>query len=48
MEEVMPKHEPALGADLLDRIRRLVESQNYAVLSTRGEGQPYASIVALS
>jgi nitroimidazol reductase NimA-like FMN-containing flavoprotein (pyridoxamine 5'-phosphate oxidase superfamily) len=31
-----------------DRIRRLVESQRYAVLCTQGEGQPYASIVAFA
>jgi nitroimidazol reductase NimA-like FMN-containing flavoprotein (pyridoxamine 5'-phosphate oxidase superfamily) len=42
---------PASGADapsLQSRIRRLVSSQDYAVLSTQGDGQPYASIVALA
>jgi nitroimidazol reductase NimA-like FMN-containing flavoprotein (pyridoxamine 5'-phosphate oxidase superfamily) len=33
---------------LESRIRRLVTSQDYAVLSTQGEGQPYASLVALA
>ncbi len=35
-------------ASFADRIRRLVESQRYAVLCTQGEGQPYASIVAFA
>ena len=33
---------------LESRIRSLVTSQDYAVLSTQGEGQPYASIVAFA
>jgi nitroimidazol reductase NimA-like FMN-containing flavoprotein (pyridoxamine 5'-phosphate oxidase superfamily) len=35
------KHE-----DIAARIKRLVHSQPFAVLSTQGEGQPYASLVA--
>ncbi|MHC4828942.1 MAG: pyridoxamine 5'-phosphate oxidase family protein [Planctomycetota bacterium] len=31
-----------------DRIRALVLSQPYAVLSTQGEGQPYASLLAVA
>ena len=36
--------EPALP----DRIRQLIRGEAYAVLSTQGEGQPYASIVAFA
>jgi nitroimidazol reductase NimA-like FMN-containing flavoprotein (pyridoxamine 5'-phosphate oxidase superfamily) len=42
-----PGSEPETPS-LESRIRRLVTSQDYAVLSTQGEGQPYASIVALA
>ena len=36
--------EPALP----ERIRHLVQGERFAVLSTQGEGQPYASIVAFA
>ena len=36
------------GVALSERIRRLVRGQPYAVLSTQGEGQPYASLVAFA
>jgi nitroimidazol reductase NimA-like FMN-containing flavoprotein (pyridoxamine 5'-phosphate oxidase superfamily) len=31
-----------------DRIRRLIDSQSYAVLCTQGQSQPYGSLVAFS
>lgn len=33
---------------LPDRIRHLVQGERYAILSTQGDGQPYASIVAFA
>ena len=33
---------------LPERIRRLVERERFAVLSTQGEGQPYASLIAFA
>jgi nitroimidazol reductase NimA-like FMN-containing flavoprotein (pyridoxamine 5'-phosphate oxidase superfamily) len=44
---VEPSAEPA-DPSLEDRIRRLVASQDYAVLCTQGGGQPYASMIALA
>ena len=38
--------EAAVG--LQERIRRLTDSEPYAVLSTQGDGQPYASVVAFA
>ena len=38
----------APGPALPERIRALVRGEPYAVLSTQGEGQPYASIVAFA
>jgi nitroimidazol reductase NimA-like FMN-containing flavoprotein (pyridoxamine 5'-phosphate oxidase superfamily) len=35
-------------AGLQERIRRLVDGEPYAVLSTQGDGQPYASVVAFA
>ena len=34
--------------EVADRIRRLVEGQQFVVLSTQGEGQPYSSLVAFA
>ena len=31
-----------------DRVRRLLETQRYAVLCTQGDGQPYGSLVAFA
>ncbi len=45
---VDPGHDSAAGADLPDRIRRLMNGEPYAVLCTQGGGQPYASIVAFA
>jgi hypothetical protein len=40
---------PGGGAvSLSERIRHLAEGEPYAVLATQGDGQPYASIVALA
>ena len=36
------------GVTLSERIRRLVQGEPYAVLSTQGDGQPYASVVAFA
>jgi nitroimidazol reductase NimA-like FMN-containing flavoprotein (pyridoxamine 5'-phosphate oxidase superfamily) len=33
---------------VLERIRRLVDSQKYGVLATQGKGQPYASLIAFA
>lgn len=40
--------EPGSDAALPERIRRLLADQPYAVLSTQGGGQPYASLVAFA
>jgi nitroimidazol reductase NimA-like FMN-containing flavoprotein (pyridoxamine 5'-phosphate oxidase superfamily) len=37
-----------VGVTLSERIRRLVQGEPYAVLSTQGDGQPYASVVAFA
>jgi hypothetical protein len=42
---------PSEGSDdptLPERIRMLVERERFAVLSTQGEGQPYASLIAFA
>jgi nitroimidazol reductase NimA-like FMN-containing flavoprotein (pyridoxamine 5'-phosphate oxidase superfamily) len=42
---------PGSGSDdptLPERIERLLDSQKYAVLATQGEGQPYASLIAVA
>lgn len=45
MESASPgTAEPALP----ERIRHLVQGEPYAILSTQGDGQPYASIVAFA
>ena len=38
----------ATDPTLPERIRLVVQGESYAVLSTQGEGQPYASIVAFA
>ena len=38
----------AADAALPERIRHLVRDEPYAILSTQGDGQPYASIVAFA
>lgn len=40
---------PGVADPLLpERVRRLVRGEPYAILSTQGDGQPYASIVAFA
>jgi nitroimidazol reductase NimA-like FMN-containing flavoprotein (pyridoxamine 5'-phosphate oxidase superfamily) len=34
--------------NLPERIRRMTEAERFAVLSTQGEGQPYASLIAFA
>jgi nitroimidazol reductase NimA-like FMN-containing flavoprotein (pyridoxamine 5'-phosphate oxidase superfamily) len=38
----------AAAPPLSERIRRILESEPYAVLATQGDGQPYASLVAFA
>lgn len=43
-----PDPEPAGDVPVRDRIRRLLDTEPYAVLCTQGEGQPYGSVVAFA
>ena len=40
--------EESVDPTLPERIRRLIEVERFAVLSTQGDGQPYASLVAFA
>ena len=43
-----PASDETRDPDLAERIRRMVEAERFAVLSTQGEGQPYASLIAFA